>query len=189
MCSELKCSWVKWSEDLSNRLSNIIRRYVDHMKFAALWLLRLSHSFIFFWLHSLSFYMYSYYYVFLFLCIFYYYVTCSLVSLSILIVMYVPLCVFCVLFVCKCVLYCCYRVSTQLQLKINNYKHYIVSVGMQTSGYILAGFARFFSSSFLQSAILRSYKFIRRPVTEAIADRFFIILSDALCGVKLGCQN
>jgi hypothetical protein len=39
-----------------------------------------------------------------------------------LIVMYVPFCVFCfivlfcVLFVCKCVLYCCHRVATQLQL-------------------------------------------------------------------------
>jgi hypothetical protein len=29
------------------------------------------------------------------------------------IVMYVPFSVFCVLFVCKCVLYCCHRVSTQ----------------------------------------------------------------------------
>jgi hypothetical protein len=53
--------------------------------------------------HSLSFYMY------LLLCIFYYYVMCS-VSLIILIFMYVPFCVFClivlfcVLFVCKCVL-------------------------------------------------------------------------------------
>jgi hypothetical protein len=36
------------------------------------------------------------------------------------IVMYVPFCVFCVLFVCKCVLYCCYRVLTQLQFYNNN---------------------------------------------------------------------
>jgi hypothetical protein len=56
---------------------------------------------------------------------FYYYVVCSFVSLSILIVMYVPFCVFClfvlfcVLFVCKCVLYYCQRVSTQLHLNIS----------------------------------------------------------------------
>jgi hypothetical protein len=56
---------------------------------------------------------------------FYYHVKCSFVKLSILIVMYVPFCVFypivlfCVLLVRKCVLYYCHRVSTQLQLNIS----------------------------------------------------------------------
>jgi hypothetical protein len=65
--------------------------------------------------------MYSYCYVMYF----YYYVMCCFVRLSILIVMYVPFCVvclivlFCVLFVCKCVLYYCRRVSTQLRLNIS----------------------------------------------------------------------
>jgi len=31
----VKCSWAKCSESLSNRVSNIIKKYVDHMKYAA----------------------------------------------------------------------------------------------------------------------------------------------------------
>jgi hypothetical protein len=63
----------------------------------------------------------SLYILIVILCIFII-MSCSFVSLSILIVMYITFCVFCfialfcVLFVCKCVLYYCHRVSTQLQL-------------------------------------------------------------------------
>jgi hypothetical protein len=63
-------------------------------------------------MYSYCYVMYSYCYVYVFL----------LLCLCILIVMYVPFCVFCfivsfcVLFVCKYILYYCHRVSTQLQL-------------------------------------------------------------------------
>jgi hypothetical protein len=46
--SKVKCSWLKWSEDLSYRVSIIIRRYTDHMKFVV---------YIFLCFHFVSFYI------------------------------------------------------------------------------------------------------------------------------------
>jgi hypothetical protein len=53
---------------------------------------------------------------FLLLCLF-----LLLYMFNILIVMFLPFSAFCVLFVCKSVLYYCHRVSTQLQLNIYIY--------------------------------------------------------------------
>jgi hypothetical protein len=118
---------VKCSEGLSKRVCNVIRRYIDHMKFAAY----MAFSFItFFHVLLVPFfivvcmvvcfacfclilyiiYFYFYVYVFLLLCMF-----CSVYTLFIVL--------FYVLFVCKCVLYYCHRVSTQMQLTNISYQY------------------------------------------------------------------
>ena len=56
----MSTSVVKWSEGLSNRVSIIIRRYVDQMKFAVHMAVRLSHYFILFWFYFVSLYVWLY---------------------------------------------------------------------------------------------------------------------------------
>jgi hypothetical protein len=53
-------SVVKWNEGLNNRVSIIIRRYTDHMRFAAYMVVHLSHIFLFFWFYFISLYVWLY---------------------------------------------------------------------------------------------------------------------------------
>jgi hypothetical protein len=116
--SGVKCSWVKCSESLSNRVSNIIRRYIDHMKLAAY----KAFLFITFFRVLLVLFFYHCIYGCMFCMLLFNFVNYVflLLFLCILIVMYVLFCVFCfqcvvLCIVRKCLLYYCHRVSTQLQ--------------------------------------------------------------------------
>jgi len=120
---------VKWSEVLSNSVSIIIRRYTYIHTCTSYELCSLYGRFVY---HNLLYFYGSIVYHFLCVCIFWMFmfnvVNCVLLLLCIVIVslwflvfIYVPFWVlfrllFSVLFVCKCVLYYCHRVATQLQL-------------------------------------------------------------------------
>ena len=135
----MEWSVEKCSEGLCNRESNITERYIDQMKFAAYMAFSFITSF-----HVLLVPLFCHLYggmfcMFLFNFVNYVFL---LLYLCILIVMYILFCIvcfillLCVLFMCRCVMYYCHRVSNQLHLKNIYINQYFAQICQENSCFI-----------------------------------------------------
>jgi hypothetical protein len=105
----VSASVVKWSEVVKKRVSNIIKIYTDNLKFAAYFLFLLTYGFMLFSDTFCVVYMVVSIYL-------YKYNVCILIGTYLMSLVFFFIVLFCLLPVCKCVLYTCNLVSSQLQL-------------------------------------------------------------------------